>query len=1836
MAAPTFTPTRSHSQRQRHQRLIQLAQEWSLPSLTDPTAAPPPLSRPPNPPSFRTSSDDAHAEQLLLRRRQQTSSAPPHSLSNSLSSPLLNRSFTSKKSRSQDSAKQVFEALLDYVRSGGTSAGVAEALLLRLQVLGATLDAIPQKKSVSNLLTKRRSLGPDESERRGQVLREAVKGGAVDMVSVLVPHADPHSLDEAVGISIRMRMVEITEVLLAYGASVSDSALAQDEFRKACAEGGHAELIDIILRSQGNPLGVLSSQGIVDAARAGCFDTVARLSRSGADGNFDNAEGLKVAVGQGRRDVALAIALGSNPPQRPGVDEAFTIIFSQPSMSPNDKLALAELLLCAGAQGEAVDIGLIHAAASGFLELVRLLVSHGASTTFRDAHAVRNAVSKGQYGLLEILLSGSVPFDPEHASRCVDLIPLKTSHEYRHSILTLLLRRGASGMALHNALIDAVEAGDVESARLLVTPEFPIRRRMGNGDAPVANGAVADEVHDVASVDHNGGLSFSIAVTRGDVPMTKLLLSAKPTQETLAQIFPAACVLSSPEARYQIAEAFLLAGLTSQALDVALQEAISKDPAQRDERLISLLLSHNANINYADGAGLAAAIQKGDVSLIRTLVRAASPETAGHVVPSAMKLEDPATRREVVGFLLDAGAASSREKISAALLTTVSSPPVDIRMLRLLLEQGEADMTLTEGVALGVALGDPDPTVTKMLLRHGRPSPELVRKHLATLMALPSTQSKTTKMQAVLPQTTPDDRNEMLVQEISSATKTPDEDLSLSPLTMLLSAKADVNTHKGRALCIAVAAANSAIVSALLDANPSPETVQLAFPHAIHNQDATNRRAFTERLIAAGAPKREITRALAYCVDTHTSDLSLLTLLVAHSDTSDGIALTKAIRKESPEVVELLLLKGTSPPDILDKALQQCMEVSNRDARLEMSNLLLAKGVNAAAISSALLAAVNDVDFALGKVLIEAGGNLADCDSQGIVRACHSGSLDMLSLLLSGMPEPNMEVLREAFQAATDVGDLKARAVIFEMLLGKGVTGEVVDEQLVSAARYGEAGSEMLRVLLIAGADPNYNGGEAVCAAMRSAFLGNLELLLGRGFCHESQKRPSGETLSQALKASWKLSRETRSTAVNWLFEAGLTASDEMHLTLIEIVNSEDEDPELVKLLLERGASPAYNGCKAIIDVAARASLPLLSTLLEYHTPEGELDHILTSAFKSDNVESWCNENGLSALAMLLERIPDERLSGATISVVLGLFPTKALDLVDSLASALLKHGVDVNYNNGTPLRLAIAAGNLPWLSALLSGPPCTPPNPSTLSIALSSVFTSSLDEDAALPLVSALTNHNLDGTTLDAMHPHPIPLLVLALDRYPRSRAILQCLLDAGFYHDQITTHPVPPHATPEPITLLLWSLLQPQKRISTSVISLLVSSGAKVNFETRKSRITPLILAIQSRRPDVVKILLAHGADVHARDATGATPLSMAVSLGGDAAVDMSRSILASGASRNDGSLHNAAAGLNLGVMEALMDNGHDPDFPCALHGGRTALAELCARGGSAAALDPGREILLEKVMGSLIDRGTDLSIQSSGKSALLLALEAEEPVVVTRALLRSGMWKHVNDASNLFLHGRFTYSPTMYLRVLPRTAHTDALYALLRANRCEDRFFAHEGPQPDGAVGLPPDLAAAEQERRRDAARRAAEEEEHLLALQRARELQELRTKLYISHADLETSRRRQEQKETLAFLNQKAEVEKGLAAEARARRRAEERAEMEHEERLTREVLSRARSEAELGVEAEERRAEAEVRGQVRVGLQRAENERGVLAIRGEGGPPVAMRGGSMRSGTGRHM
>ncbi len=135
--------------------------------------------------------------------------------------------------------------------------------------------------------------------------------------------------------------------------------------------------------------------------------------------------------------------------------------------------------------------------------------------------------------------------------------------------------------------------------------------------------------------------------------------------------------------------------------------------------------------------------------------------------------------------------------------------------------------------------------------------------------------------------------------------------------------------------------------------------------------------------------------------------------------------------------------------------------------------------------------------------------------------------------------------------------------------------------------------------------------------------------------------------------------------------------------------------------------------------------------------------------------------------------------------------------------------------------------------------------------------------------------------------------------------------------------------------------------------------------------------MLAVQNRRPDLVKALLLEGADVDVTDYMGRSPLSMATNIGGSIAIEMMGSLLAAEPSRDDGSLHNAARELNLPAVKVLVDSGHDPDFPSPCHGGRSALGEVCLKGSDLGDMTAEREKSMQKVMNFLIDRVEDMLV-------------------------------------------------------------------------------------------------------------------------------------------------------------------------------------------------------------------------------------------------------------------
>ena len=85
-----------------------------------------------------------------------------------------------------------------------------------------------------------------------------------------------------------------------------------------------------------------------------------------------------------------------------------------------------------------------------------------------------------------------------------------------------------------------------------------------------------------------------------------------------------------------------------------------------------------------------------------------------------------------------------------------------------------------------------------------------------------------------------------------------------------------------------------------------------------------------------------------------------------------------------------------------------------------------------------------------------------------------------------------------------------------------------------------------------------------------------------------------------------------------------------------------------------------------------------------------------------------------------------------------------------------------------------------------------------------------------------------------------------------------------------------------------------------TAEVVKLLLAHGAVVNVpDTPRGQSAALMWAISQRHSDVARLLVEQGADIHARSATGFTPLLFAAREGD---VESARILLQKGANAND----------------------------------------------------------------------------------------------------------------------------------------------------------------------------------------------------------------------------------------------------------------------------------------------------------------------------------------------
>jgi len=251
----------------------------------------------------------------------------------------------------------------------------------------------------------------------------------------------------------------------------------------------------------------------------------------------------------------------------------------------------------------------------------------------------------------------------------------------------------------------------------------------------------------------------------------------------------------------------------------------------------------------------------------------------------------------------------------------------------------------------------------------------------------------------------------------------------------------------------------------------------------------------------------------------------------------------------------------------------------------------------------------------------------------------------------------------------------------------------------------------------------------------------------------------------------------------------------------------------------------------------------------------------------------------------------------------------------------------------------------------------------------------------------------------------------------------------------------------------------------------------------------------------------------------------------------------------------LQEAARENHFEIVEFLLASGHRADFPSSLHAsgtfGRTALEELCLFSAPTENHGEWRERTYQCIKRLLPEKGTDVG-KTGSKTMLHLALENASPLTITQVLLDfPAVWENLNHPVHRFRDDNgYYYSPTKYVEHFcaghdPQTSQ--ALIALLKASKCEDRFYAHTVSQPADATGLPDEIALAveKQNRANHEHREAIKRQQDLSARKRALEAEDHERRLTTDRERHELLLRQQHSREET-----EAQIAKRKQATARA--------------------------------------------------------------------------------------
>ncbi|KAK6351419.1 hypothetical protein TWF718_004579 [Orbilia javanica] len=1270
----------------------------------------------------------------------------------------------------------------------------------------------------------------------------------------------------------------------------------------------------------------------------------------------------------------------------------------------------------------------------GYVDMVELLVAHGADLEYNNAEAIMAAAKLGRWDmLLKMVLNQVTPtyeLSQIYLLSAVNSVMLANFEpSLRLILIEILLCVGARGEDISRALIQAVVEGDKSLMNMLI--EFGV------------------------DVNYDGAAALRHAVSECQLDLVSILLTRPPIPEYLNLAVGDVPFASQTEENIkQLCSLLLSAGGVG---DSAARLLVQSVRAGYND-LLHLLIDSGVSIEYNSAEALVHAITAVDTRKVKALLKGSlGPESASLAFAAIDMFLDETQLHEFMSLLLAKGAHG--DPVNQALLNAVRQKKWTI--INLLLSNN-ADAGYASGASLLHAVSEADEAMLDTLLRNPV-STETANIVFDTLRI--DTKGLYPMAQKLI---TAGARGNPLSKLLVSAV----ERKNYTIVQLLLANGASVVYDGGASLKKAVQTGDDQLVKMVVPKCTNCSDGMAAMAAAfmlIDRLPDTARAAIMPIFLRFGLRGGSVSDTLIREINKTPINYAVVEILVKDGDAdlsaNGGMALKTAASHGDIRLVRILL-EASPERSLVSSAVPLAMDVQSPSTRFDILEMLLTSGAEGDEVSAALVKTIRQHPEAVGQIdlLLNNGADVNFGAGEAIRVAFTSKQLSVLKkLAYRGASRENLSAV---FQMAWDYNDAEWQYKVMEVILGAKLKGPVVDDALIRLVQQEGSEARALTLLLKHGASVNHASGAAIMHCIRRGFVDRLKLLL--------QQDPAPTVIHDALP----MAMEQRDVNAKYgMVEAILQKQPEfedINDALVRALRDESPSKELVALLLDNEASVLHEEGSPIKLAALGGHHDVLRILLE-KTPHSsaQISAITTMVFKEAMTAGvWKTENGLETMKTLL-------VHGASGISVDKAFVTAAEEYENyptakRFVEALLRTpNANINREDGLCLKTAAQNANIELVELLLQG------NPSkrTLSMAFPHIIASGTEEENLLALGRLFLADGLE-TDLNFQHPSFGPVFFGVLTKYPNFVEFYQLLIDAGASLENEVK--VNFHSVTEGVTPLLWALLQEASTIETRVIKTFIDAGANVNFKSECSLTTPLMVAVQRHRRDVVFELIKAGASVTTEDQKGQTALLKACQEGQHDIVEL---LMVRNTSRNDGSLHEAAAFCHPDVVRLLIREGHhDPDFPSTRHNGRSALSELALEGDAMT----NRERVKETVE-ALLDSGADLRLKTDNRSALFFGLDNKNPVEMTRLLLNAGLYKSINNDFNLYKNEKnVVYSLTMYVRKgLCQNKSPEVqeeLYRLLKTFRADDRYYVDDPkvPQPIGYVGIPDYLSRIEEER------------------------------------------------------------------------------------------------------------------------------------------------------------